>query len=89
MSNAFLTTMVISSQVTQQVYVAEDWVRSATTNLNAKIQNWYDLEKALGTANHDKAQLAEKLKVAENGRKSTEVGLKSAEAQAEDQHKEL
>ena len=33
--------------------------------------------------------LAKKLKVAENGRKSAEVGLKSAEAQAEDQHKEL
>ena len=36
-SNAFLTTTVISSQVTQQVYVAEDWVRSTTTNLNAEI----------------------------------------------------
>ena len=74
MSNAFLTTMVISSQVTQQVYVAEDWVRSATANLNAEIQNRYDLEKALGIANHDKTQLAEKLKVTENGRKSAEAG---------------
>ena len=58
MSNAFLITMVISSQVTQQVYVAEDWVQSATTNLNAEIQNRYDIEKALGTANHEKTQLA-------------------------------
>ena len=33
--------------------------------------------------------MAEKLKVAENGRKSAEAGLKSAEAQAEDQCKEL
>ena len=89
MSNAFLITMVISSQITQQVYVAEDWVRSATTNLNAKIQNQYDIEKALSTTNHEKTQLAEKLKVAENGWKSAEVGLKSAEAQAEDQRKEL
>ena len=71
------------------MYVAEDWVRSATTNLNAEIQNRYDLEKALGTANHDKAQLAEKLKVAENGQKSAEAGLKNVEAQAEDQRKEL
>ena len=89
MSNAFLITMVISSQVTQQVYVAEDWVQSATTNLNAEIQNRYDIEKALGTANHEKTQLAEKLKVAKNGRKSAEAGLKSSEAQAEDQNKEL
>ena len=76
-------------KVTQQVYVAKDWVRSATNSLNAKIQNRHDVEKALGTANHEKTQLAEKLKVAENGRKSAEAGLKSVEAQAEDQPKEL
>ena len=89
MSNAFLITMVISSQVTQQVYVAEDWVQSVTTNLNAEIQNRYDIEKALGSANHEKTQLAEKLKLAEKGRKSAEAGLKNAETQAEDQRKEL
>ena len=89
MSSMFLITMVISTQVTQQVYVAEDWVWSATTNLNAEIQNQYDIENALGKANHEKTQLAEKLKVAENGRKSAEVGLKTAEAQAEDQRKKL
>ena len=76
-------------QVTQQVYVAEDWVRSATNSLNAEIQNWHDVEKALDVANHEKTQLAEKLKAAENGRKSAEAGLKSAEAQGEDQRKEL
>ena len=89
MPNAFLITMVISSQVTQQVYVAEDWVQSATTNLNAEIQNRYDIEKALGTANHEKTQIAEKLKVAKNGQKSVEARLKSSEAQVENQRKEL
>ena len=69
--------------------MAEDWVRSANNSLNAEIQNRHDVEKALSTANHEKTQLAEKLKVVENGRKSAEVGLKSAEAQAEDQRKEL
>ena len=39
MLSAFLIALVISMQVTQQVYVAEDWVRSATNSLNAKIQN--------------------------------------------------
>ena len=86
---AFLIVLVISMQVTQQVYVAEDWVRSATNSLNAEIQNRHDVEKALGSANHEKIQLAEKIKVVENGRKSAEAGLKSAEAQAEDQRKEL
>ena len=74
MSRAFSIAFVISMQVTQQVYVAEDWVRSATTNLNAEIQNRHDVEKALGTANHEKKQLAEKLKVAENGRKVQRLG---------------
>ena len=85
----FLIVLVISMQVTQQVYVAEDWVRSATNSLNAEIQNRHDIEKALGMANHEKTQLAEKLKVVESGQKSAEAGLKSAEAQVEDQRKEL
>ena len=81
---AFLIVLVISMQVTQQVYVVEDWVRSGTNSLNAEIQNQHDVEKALGMVNHEKTQLAEKFKVAENGWKSAEVGLKSAEAQAKD-----
>ena len=80
----FLIVLVISMQVTQQVYVAEDWVQSATNSLNAEIQNRHDIEKALGVVNHEKTQLAEKLKVAESGRKSAEAGLKSVEAEAED-----
>ena len=69
--------------------MAEDWVRSATNSLNAEIQNRHDVEKALGMANHEKTQLAEKLKVVESARKSAEAGLKNAKAQAEDQRKEL
>ena len=76
-------------QVTQQVYVAEDWVRSANNNLDVEIQNKHNVEKALSVANHEKTQLAEKLKAAESARKNAEAGLKNAEAQAEDQHKEL
>ena len=85
----FLIVLVISMQVIQQVYVVEDWVRSATNSLNAEIQNRHDIEKALGMANHEKTQLAEKLKVVESGQKSAEAGLKSAETQVEDQRKEL
>ena len=85
----FLIILVISMQVTQQVYLAEDWVRSANNSLNAEIQNWHEVEKTLGVANHEKTQLAEKLKAAESAQKSAEAGLKSAKAQAEDQGKEL
>ena len=64
-------------------------MRSANNKLDVEIQNRHDVEKALGVANHEKTQLAKKLKVAKSTRKSAEVGLKNVEAQAEDQCKEL
>ena len=85
----YLIILVISMQVTQQVYVAEDWVRSANNKLDVEIQNRHDVEKALGVANHEKTQLAEKFKAVESARQSAEAGLKNAEAQTEDQRKEL
>ena len=76
-------------QVTQQVYVAKDWVRNAHNKFNVEVQPRCDVEKALGIANHEKTQLAEKLKAAESARQSAEVGLKTVETQAEDQRKQL
>ena len=71
-------------QVTQQVYVAEEWVRSANNKFDAESQSQRKVEKALGTANHEKTQLAEKIKAAKSVRQSAEAGLKNAKAQAED-----
>ena len=84
-----LIILVISMQVTQQVYMAEDWVRNANNKLYIETQSRHDVEKALGVANHKKTQLAEMLKAVERTQKSAEAGLKNAEAQAEDQRKEL
>ena len=83
----FLITLTIFMQVTQQVYVAEDWVHNANNKFEAEAQTRHDIEKARGTANHEKTQLAEKLKAVESARQSAKVGLKNAEAQAEDQRK--
>ena len=74
-------------QVIQQVYVAEEWVRSAHNKFDAESQSRHEVEKALGTANHEKTQLVEKLKVVESARQTVEAGLKNAEAQVEDQRK--
>ena len=79
-----LTIFVISMQVTQQVYVTEDWMRNAHNKFDAEAQSRHEVEKAHGTANHEKMQLAEKLKVVESACQSTEAGLKTTEAQAED-----
>ena len=84
-----LIILVISMQVTQQVYMAEDWVRNANNKLYIETQSRHDVEKALGVANHKKTQLAEMLKAVERTQKSAEAGLKNAEAQAKDQRKEL
>ena len=64
-------------------------MRSANNKLDVETQNRHDVKKAIGVANHEKTQLAEKLKAVESARKSTEAGLKNVEAQVEDQCKEL
>ena len=76
-------------QVTQQVYVVEDWVRTAHNKFDAEVQTQREIEKALSTANHEKTQLVEKFKAAENARQSAETGLKTAETQAKNQRKQL
>ena len=43
-------------KVTQQVYVAEDWVRNAHNKFDAESQSQSEVEKALGTTNHEKTQ---------------------------------
>ena len=67
--------------------MVEDWERNANNKFEAKAQTRRDVEKALGTTNHEKTQLAEKLKAVESVCQNAEVGLKNAKAQAEDQCK--
>ena len=69
--------------------MAKDWVRNAYNKFDAKAQSWCEVEKALGTANHEKTLLVEKLKATKSARQSAEAGLKTAETQVEDQHKQL
>ena len=59
-------------------------MRNAHNKFDAEVQSWCEVEKALGTANHEKTQLAERLKATESARQSAEAGLKTAKAQAED-----
>ena len=46
--------------------MAEDWVRNAHNKFGIEAQTRREIEKALGTKNHEKTQLAEKLKAAES-----------------------
>ena len=76
-------------QVTQQIFVAEECVRSAHNKLEVESNFKREVEKTLGSIKEEKSQLAEKLKTSEQGHQSSLAGLKTAEAQVEDQRKHL
>ena len=75
-----LIIFAISIQVTRQVYMAEEWVWSAHNKFDAKSQSQREVEKALGTANHEKTQLVEKFKATESARQSAEINLATKKA---------
>ena len=52
-------------QVTQQVFVAEECVRSAHNKFEAESNFRREVEKTLGSVKEEKSQLAEKLKTSE------------------------
>lgn len=76
-------------QITQQVFVAEEFCRDSRNLAEAETQARTEVEKALGSLKHDHTKLTAELKDSEHRRKSAEAGLKTAEDQAEDQRKQL
>ena len=80
---------VVFGQITQQVFVAEEWVHDARNEANAEALSHADVEKSLGPLKQEQAELSEKLKVIDQARLSVEAGLKTVERQAEDQRQKL
>ena len=80
---------VVFVQVTQQVFVAEEWVRDAHNKANAEALSRDDVEKSLGALKQEQAKLSVKLKEADKACLSAEVGLKTMERQVEDHHKKM
>ena len=76
-------------QITQQIYVAEKWVRKARDKVNAEAHSRANAEKMLGALEEENRDLANKLKKSDKERQNALAGLKNAEAQAEDQCKLL
>ena len=72
------------TQVTQQIYVAEEWVKNAHNEVKAEAHSRLKVEKALGAVKQEQAEFSERLKEAIQARQSAEVGLKTTERQAED-----
>ena len=69
--------------------MAEEFYRGNSSRAEVENQARAEVEKTLGSLQHDYAGLMDKFKESENQRKSVDAGLKTAEAQAEDQRKEL
>ena len=82
----FPTTLcIICSRATQQVYVAEEWVRNSHDQINVETHSCLEVEKSLGALKEEHAKLSEKLKDLDKLRLSAKVSLKTTEKQMEDQ----
>ena len=57
-------------QVTQQVFMAEEWVHNAYKEANAEALSRADVEKSLGALKQEQVELSEMLKEAVQARKS-------------------
>ena len=80
---------IVIVQITHEVFVAEEWVKEAQNEVKNEVHLRLETEKALGAVKEENKELLSKLTTEEKERKSTQVGLKNAKAQVEDQHKLL
>ena len=76
-------------QVTQQIYVAEEWVKNSREEINAEVQSRLAAEKAAGVLKQEKDSLADKVKEAIQAWDSAVAGLKTTEKQAKDRRQKL
>ena len=72
------------AQVTQQIFVAEEWAKKAREDLHSEAQSRLAAEKATSALRQEKDRLSSDVKEAQKGRASAEAGLKNATKQAED-----
>ena len=80
---------MIFGQVTQQVFVADEWYRDARKRADAEVLTHADVEKFSGVVKQEQFELSEKLKMVDQARSSAEAGLKTAERRAEEQRQKL
>ena len=71
-------------QVTQQVFVAEEWVKNARSEARATLDARSEVEVELGALKENHSKMAKQLKEAVKARDSAEAALKTTEKQFED-----
>ena len=80
--NTFMCLMALCTiyiQVTQQVYVVEEWVRNSNDQIKAETHFRLEVEKALEALKNEHAKLSKKFKDSNKARLSAEANLKTME----------
>ena len=67
--------------------MAEESVKDARNEAKAEADSRFEIEKEVGNLKEDQAKLSEQLKEAVRARDNSEVGLKNAKKQVEEQRK--
>ena len=76
-------------QITQQVYIIEEWVRNSHDEVKAKAHSHLEVEKAFEALKEKHSQLSEKFKELDKARLSAEAGLNTMERKMEHQLQKL
>ena len=76
-------------QVSQQLFVAEEWAKKAREDLHAEAQSRNSAEKVAGVLRLERDRLNNEVKEAQKARASTDAGLKTITKQAEDLRQQL
>ena len=74
---SFNNSSITPAQVTQQIFVAEEWAKKSREDLNTEVQSRLAAEKATGVLRLEKDRLNKKIKEALKARDSAEAGLKT------------
>ena len=80
---------MVFGQITQQVFVVEEWYHDTRKQADAEALTRADVKKSLGVARQEQIELSEKLKVADQAHSSAKANLKTAERQVEDQRQKM
>ena len=86
---SFNQSSITPTQVTQQIFVVEEWAKKAREDLHTEVQSRVSVEKATGALRLEKDRLNKEVKDALKARDSAEAGLKTTTQQAEDTRKQL
>ena len=69
---------IIFVQITQEVFVAEEWVKEARNDVKNEVYLYLETKKALEAAKEENKELLSKLITEEKDRRSAKAGLKNA-----------